>query len=132
MRLSLTVRTGLLTGDVQRKRYSLRCAPAGGTMPHAAAACAALADLRVRPSAEHVSCMGLLGPPSARISLRGTVEGRRYRLDFSTQSWCGRSRRVMRDLWALSALPCSTAGVIHTDGGGVAYARWTRASGCLS
>jgi hypothetical protein len=100
-----------LSGTQAARHYTLRCGPAGGTMPDAEAACSALADYVKHRSDPGRFCSSLgAGVPRARVT--GTFDGRRLRLDLTTISWCGVSEALMRDYWILSTFPCSTP-VMH-------------------
>jgi hypothetical protein len=137
----LTIRVNLNTcapalwgpcGPVTR-HYSLICRPAGGTMPHPQAACAALADYlayRKAATGPQYICRGILGRPTATAVISGIYAGHHFLLKLTNQSWCGASMRVMRDYWALSTFPCSTT-VIHTQNI-QPYRRFAHASGCRS
>jgi hypothetical protein len=110
--------------------YTLTCGPAGGSMPQAAAACAAIADLR-RPRADTGRGCVMRGVVvnAATASIHGTFAGAPFALGLtSAGSWCGRPRSVTRDYWILSTFPCSTI-VIH-EARAEPYAGWARASGC--
>jgi hypothetical protein len=134
--LTVTVRAAALCppfvdncpgAPAQQHRYTLTCSPDGGTMPHPARACSALRDY-LRPAGDRlVVCRGA-AIPSASATLVGRFHHRRVALQITTWSWCHRSMRVMRDLWALSAFPCTTV-VIHTQRI-EPYARFAARSGC--
>jgi hypothetical protein len=127
-RMAVVVRLGLRTTRMPAtRRYVLTCGPAGGTMPHAAAACSAIGDYpgRGRPGA---ACFGSEMPPTAATTLVGTFRRHRLRLAINPDLWCGQTRPVMRDLWTLSTFPCSTI-VMHTQNIRP-YARFARVTGC--
>jgi Subtilisin inhibitor-like len=71
-------------------RYSLRCEPAGGTLPRAAAACTRLAAggvaLFAPPPKEQV-CIEIYGGPQRAI-VTGTVAGRRIWVSLRRQDGC--------------------------------------------
>jgi hypothetical protein len=71
-------------------RYSLRCEPAGGTLPGAAAACARLAAggtaLFAPPPKEQV-CIEIYGGPQRAI-VKGTVAGRRIWVSLRRRDGC--------------------------------------------
>jgi hypothetical protein len=71
-------------------RYSLRCEPAGGTLPRAAAACARLAAggiaLFAPPPKEQV-CIEIYGGPQRAI-VKGTVAGRRIWVSVRRRDGC--------------------------------------------
>lgn len=112
-------------------RYSLTCAPAGGTMPNPQAACTAIADytsyLKTMTGPQY-SCKGLVGPTTASAVVSGTYAGKHFSLRLDNRSWCGASMRVMHDYWALSAFPCSVV-VVHTQSI-QPYSKFAAVSGC--
>jgi hypothetical protein len=59
------------------KKWTLRCAPAGGTLPRAAAACDRLAAMRnpFAPVPRDVACIDLYGGPQVAL-VTGTFRGR--------------------------------------------------------
>jgi Subtilisin inhibitor-like len=75
------------------KHWTLRCGPAGGTLPHAALACSKLARLK-QPFAEvpkGVMCTQVFGgPQTARV--RGTYEGIQIQTSFSRRNGCETAR----------------------------------------
>jgi hypothetical protein len=91
--------------------YTLRCGPAGGTMPDADAACNALADYVEHRSDPMRFCSGF-SATVPRAVVRGLYDGHRLRLTLTSISWCGVSDALMRDFWVISTFPCSTR-VIH-------------------
>ena len=118
------------------RRYSLRCDPAGGTMPDAVAACSALTDLTAHRYHGIGGCTGPApngGPSTAQIS--GSVNHHSYTLDLeSDNSWCGDPpRALLRDYWILSTFPC-TIRVDHErpPGAPAAYPGWAHWAGCPS
>jgi hypothetical protein len=126
-RLNIVVRLGLRTHMPVTHHYVLTCDPAGGTMPHASAACAAIADYRMRGEPAG-TCISAISPPSAATSIVGTYRHHRLDLRINPELWCGQSRPVMRDLWVLSTFPCSTI-VEHTQNI-QPYAKFARVTGC--
>jgi hypothetical protein len=126
-RMTVVVRLGLRTHMPVTHHYLLTCHPAGGTMQHAAAACAAIADYRMRGE-PNGACIGATSPPTAATRIVGTYGHHRLDLDIKPQLWCGQSRPVMRDFWVLSTFPCSTV-VEHTQNI-QPYAKFARATGC--
>jgi len=126
-RMTVVVKLGLRTHMPVTHRYVLTCYPAGGTMPHAAAACASIADYRARGN-PGAACFGGEFRPTTRTRLVGTYDHRRLDLGINPELWCGQSRPVMRDLWILSTFPCSTI-VWHTQNIRP-YARFARVTGC--
>jgi hypothetical protein len=130
---ALTIRVSLnpCCGPVSR-RYSLTCAPTGGTMPNPHAACTAIADYRSYLKAVTgplYICRGLVVQPTASAVISGTYGGKHFSLRLDNRSWCGASMRVMRDYWALSGFPCSVV-LVHTQNI-QPYSRFATASGCL-
>jgi Tol biopolymer transport system component len=72
-----------------RRAYRLRCRPAGGTLPHPAAACARLARIQnpFAPTPAGLACAYVYdGPQSAAVS--GVYDGRRFRRGFSRLTAC--------------------------------------------
>ena len=126
--MEVVVKLGLRTTRLPAtRRYVLTCGPAGGTMPHAAAACSAIGDYLGRGS-PGAACFGPDMPPTAATTLVGTFRHHRLRLAINPDLWCGQTRPVMRDLWKLSTFPCSTI-VMHTQNIRP-YARFATVTGC--
>jgi hypothetical protein len=125
-RLAVSVRLGLNTHLPVTHHYLLTCDPAGGTMPHPAAACRAISDY-LHHNGRGGNCFTSV-TATATTSIVGTFAHKPFKLRITTGSWCGASRPIMRDYWTLSTFPCSTI-VIHT-GNTTSYADWARASGC--
>jgi hypothetical protein len=74
---------------VDRRTWTLRCAPAGGTLPQRAAACRRLASL-ANPFASvpgDAVCTMIYGGP-ARARVTGTFEGRRVWTTFTRKDGC--------------------------------------------
>lgn len=112
-KLSIVVTLGAGSHPAIR-HYTLRCGPAGGTMPDAGAACGALADFVRHRSDRTRFCSGFSATvPSARVD--GAFDGRRLRLTLTAISWCGVSDDLMRDFWVLSTFPCSTVVFRYAD-----------------
>ena len=103
--MTVTVRLGLGTHRPATHRYSLRCNPAGGTMPSSGAACAAVADYVHRRNERGGFCSGFSPIPGAKASLVGTFADQPFRLQITNMSWCGVSPSLMRDYWILSTFP---------------------------
>jgi hypothetical protein len=86
---------------VPARRYTLRCDPAGGTLPDPAAACARIASspgvaaLLAPPSGDEV-CTQIYGGPD-RALVRGTLAGRPVDLAFTRRNGCeiGRYDRIL-------------------------------------
>jgi hypothetical protein len=111
------------------RSYTLRCGPAGGTMPDADAACGALADYVKHRSDPGRFCSGFSATVPKTV-VNGTFDGNRLRLTLTSISWCGVSNALMRDFWVLSTFPCSTPvthyGNQHPYSKGIAPARCLR------
>ncbi len=106
--------------------YTLTCGPAGGTAPNPRAACRAIGDYLKRRG-QMDGCAGVLTPPGPTTVITGTFAHRPFHLRLAAgYSWCGQPRPILRDLWVLSAFPCSTL-VLRTGG---RYPAWPRATGC--
>jgi hypothetical protein len=78
--------------------YTLRCAPARGTLPHRVAACRRLARL-ARPFAatpKDTACTEIYGGPQEAL-VTGRLRGRLVRAEFSRKDGCelGRWTRVV-------------------------------------
>jgi hypothetical protein len=74
-------------------RWTLRCAPAGGTLPNAAAACRRLAALAApfAPTPKGMACTMIYGgPQAARVT--GTFRGRRIWATFHRRDGCELAR----------------------------------------
>jgi hypothetical protein len=79
-------------GDVHRQ-WTLRCAPIGGTLPHAAQACTRLRALRdpFAPVPPGAACSDIYGgPQTARVT--GTYRGRRVSTTFNRRNGCETAR----------------------------------------
>jgi len=71
-------------------RYALRCDPAAGTLPRAAAACTRLAAAGVAlfaPPPKEQACIEIYGGPQRAI-VSGTVAGRRIWVSLRRQDGC--------------------------------------------
>jgi Subtilisin inhibitor-like len=91
--------------EAVKTRWTLRCGPAGGTLPRAARACTRLlaggTRLFVRTSGG-VACTQIYGgPQTARIV--GTLKGRRVFASFSRQDGCAISRWDRVSPWLIPA-----------------------------
>ena len=100
-RVSVVVTLASDTTHKATHRYTLRCGPAGGTMPAPGAACTALADYWKHRSDPGRFCSGF-SATAPRALLTGTFDGHRVRLNLTSISWCGVSDALMRDFWVLS------------------------------
>ena len=86
--LEIVIQPGLIA-NAHTLRYRLTCSPAGGSLPHPAAACAALAHspalLAPRPG-----CSKMIPDPGSR-TITGSFAGKAVRLRFScpagTRRW---------------------------------------------
>ena len=108
------------------RRYTLRCNPAGGSVPNPRAACRAIADYLTQR--RHAGgCIGLAAGPGSTAVISGRHARSRFRLRITAGgSWCGQPPALIRDYWVLSTFPCSTP-VIRTGG---RSPTWPRATGC--
>ena len=113
-RVSVVVTLGSGTSASDTHRYTLRCGPAGGTMPGPDAACGALADYLKHRSDPGGFCSGFSAAVPKAL-LTGTFDGHRVRLDLTSISWCGASDALMRDYWILSTFPCSTLVIRYSN-----------------
>ncbi len=75
------------------QRWTLTCGPAGGTLPHPAAACAALARVHdpFGPVRRGVMCSMIYGGPQA-ATIVGTWHGKRVNATFSRVDGCQTAR----------------------------------------
>lgn len=71
------------------KRFTLRCNPVGGTLPHRAAACRKLQGMRAPFAAtpKNVACTEIYGGPQ-RAVIRGRLRGVSVRASFSRKDGC--------------------------------------------
>jgi len=113
-RVSVVVTLGSGTSASATHRYTLRCGPAGGTMPGPDAACGALADYLKHRSDPGRFCSGFM-PHDATATLIGRFAGHPLHLQISNGSWCGASDALMRDYWILSTFPCSTLVIRYSN-----------------
>ncbi len=74
-------------------RWTLRCGPAGGTLPRAAAACTKLARLSapVQPIPEDATCTEIYGGPQEAV-VAGRYGGRRIWIRLGRSNGCEISR----------------------------------------
>lgn len=72
-----------------KRSYTLTCAPLGGTLPHAAAACRRLAGLKApfAPTPKAVACSQIYGGPQI-ATVTGTFRGGSVRATFSRRNGC--------------------------------------------
>ena len=80
-------------GGAPAKHWTLRCGPAGGTLPHAASACTKLARLRApfAPTPRGMMCADIVyGPESAEIT--GTLRGRPVVAHLTRRDSCEEAR----------------------------------------
>jgi hypothetical protein len=94
--------------DGQRKAWTLRCDPVGGSLPRRVEACRRLAGLTrpfARIPADAVCTMIYGGPARARVT--GTHRGRRIWVSFSRQDGCQIGRWKRHDF----LFPVSLGGV---------------------
>ena len=71
------------------RRWTLRCRPAGGTLPRASGACAKLASMRrpFEPIPSDRACTEIYGGPQEAI-VAGTYEGRRIWIRLARSNGC--------------------------------------------
>ena len=76
-------------GNPGKHEYTLRCAPAGGTLPHPAAACRSLLRLRTpfAPTPRGSACTQIYGGPQTAL-VTGRLRGRLVRARFSRKDGC--------------------------------------------
>jgi hypothetical protein len=90
--LTITVRAQGPAGPA--KVWTLRCDPAGGTLPRPAVACRRLKAFRTNPFAATppgMACTEVYGGP-ATATVRGTFRGRPVRATFSKRDGCAIAR----------------------------------------
>jgi hypothetical protein len=135
VRVRLDDCTLLMAGPCRpfQRRCVLRCGPPRGSMPHVAAACAAVADLARTHPAPGARCLRAPDFAPSTAVVRGTIARRPFALRLSSgYSWCDQAPRVERDYWIVSTFPCSVR-VIHTGAAGSEpYRRWAHATGCTA
>ncbi|MBA3245836.1 MAG: hypothetical protein H0T61_11780 [Actinobacteria bacterium] len=70
-------------------RWTLRCSPAGGTLPRAAAACTRLDRMRApfAPLRKDLACTEIYGGPQEAV-VAGTYEGRRIWIKLTRRNGC--------------------------------------------
>lgn len=80
-------------GHSPRKAYTLTCAPIGGTLPHAAAACRRLAALKApfAPTPQNVACSQIYGGPQEAL-VTGRFRGASVRAAFNRRDGCAIDR----------------------------------------
>jgi hypothetical protein len=76
-------------GNSGQHAYTLRCAPAGGTLPHRAAACTKLMRLNrpFAPTPKGVACTQIYGGPQQAL-VTGRFRGKLIRVRFSRKDGC--------------------------------------------
>lgn len=76
-------------GEAPKRTYTLRCAPAAGTLPQRAAACARLARLRApfAQTPKNVVCTEIYGGPQEAL-VTGRFRGALVRAWFSRRDGC--------------------------------------------
>jgi aminoglycoside phosphotransferase (APT) family kinase protein len=77
------------TGDRMAKTYTLRCDPAGGTLPQPARACRRLAQLKdpFAPTPKGTVCTQIYGGPQIAF-VTGRFRGRSVRAHFNRKNGC--------------------------------------------
>ena len=86
------------------KMWTLRCGPPGGTLPHPAAACRALArhPRALRPVRTGIFCTQQWDGPQVAL-VRGTYRGQRVRSSFNRTNGCEIGRwNALRALFPIS------------------------------
>lgn len=76
-------------GHTPKRTYTLRCAPPGGTLPHRAKACTALAALKApfAPTPKDIACTQIYGGPQEAL-VTGRFRGHFVRAHFSRRNGC--------------------------------------------
>jgi Subtilisin inhibitor-like len=76
-------------GRSPRHAYTLRCAPAGGTLPHPGSACTKLARLAhpFAPTPKNVACTEIYGGPQEAL-VTGRFRGNPIRARFNRKNGC--------------------------------------------
>ncbi len=84
-------------GHAPRRTYTLRCAPARGTLPHRASACSRLAGMKApfAPTPAQTACTEIYGGPQEAL-VTGRFRGGLVRARFNRKDGCeiGRWNRV--------------------------------------
>ena len=84
-------------GHMPKRTFTLTCAPGGGTLPHARAACDRLAALKApfAPTPAQVACTQIYGGPQEAL-VTGRFRGHPLRARFNRRNGCEieRWRRV--------------------------------------
>ena len=77
------------SGNPGKRSYTLRCAPAAGTLPHRAAACTKLMKLQrpFAPTPRNVACTQIYGGPQEAF-VTGRFRGKLVRARFSRKDGC--------------------------------------------
>lgn len=77
------------TGDLMAKTYTLRCNPAGGTLPQPAAACRRLGRLRApfAPTPNGTACTQIYGGPQIAL-VTGRFRSHSVHANFSRKDGC--------------------------------------------
>jgi hypothetical protein len=80
-------------GNPGKHEYTLRCAPAGGTLPHPAAACRNLLRLKkpFAPTPKGSACAQIYGGPQTAL-VTGRLRGNLVRAGFSRKDGCAIAR----------------------------------------
>ena len=75
--------------DGEARHWTLRCAPPGGSLPNAAAACRAIRENRAafRAVAPETICTQIFGGPQV-ATVRGVLSGRRISAAFARNNGC--------------------------------------------
>jgi Subtilisin inhibitor-like len=76
-------------GHVPKRSFTLTCAPAGGTLPHRAAACQQLARLKApfAPTPQSTACTQIYGGPHEAVVM-GAFRRRLIRATFNRRNGC--------------------------------------------
>ena len=87
--LKITVIPNAGKPKVGRRSYTLRCGPAGGTLPHAATACSKLAKTEkpFAPVPKGMACTQIYGGPQKAL-VAGVYRGKRVGATFTRTDGC--------------------------------------------
>jgi hypothetical protein len=97
-------------GHPGKRSYTLRCAPAGGTLPHAESACTKLNRLShpFAPTPKGMACTEIYGGPQEAL-VTGRFRGRPIRVHFSRKDGCEIGRwNLVRFLFPVAVGPTNS------------------------